>query len=149
MSGYGPPHRNRPGPRLSRRWSWPITIGGLLGLVVILILSLWGYDRWANTAPVVEYHPPPMPSPNGYDRAVAFLAQLPPEPGSQGPYNRWPAAPPSALRQALAPAEPALRAIRDTFRLQWRRPLPATFHTPADLAQFRGCARYFFAESFL
>jgi hypothetical protein len=129
--------------RRSRLWRWAVAITWFLALACLLIIGLWGYDRWANRLPTRQLALPPMPSPNGYERAVSLLAglsrdyvtaartpetsyrqvvsllaRLPPEEGYQAVYRHWPEAAPGALRRSLAPAEPRLRALRDTLRLE-------------------------------
>jgi hypothetical protein len=110
------------------RWALPILAVPALGGV--LLVALWGYDRWANTVP--PFRPPSVrfPSPNGYDRAAALTAKLPAEPWLELP--RWPQGSPKQLRDVLRPHRRTLDAIHDTFALEWRAPLPLSDLAPSQ-----------------
>jgi hypothetical protein len=125
-----------------------ILIMGLVSLCGLLVLGLWGYDRWANDVP--PFRPPAvtMPSPNGYDQAAALTAKLTAEPVTLLP--RWPDGPTSQPRAVLRPVLPTLDAIHRTFRLRWQAPLPCGMVAPhRKRVWLRGGGRYMAAASTL
>jgi hypothetical protein len=125
-----------------------ILITGLISLGGVLVLGLWGYDRWANDVPPFRRPTVAMPSPNGFDQAAALTAKLPPEPGAQ--LHRWPDGPSSQLRAVLRPILPTLDAIHLTFRLRWQAPLPLGMLAPRrKRVRLRPCGRYLAAASIL
>jgi hypothetical protein len=130
----------------ARHRGWIAPLLGVFGLVFVLAAGLWGYAYWANSVPPFRPKLPPMPSPNGYERAMVLAAQLvrPPQ------LTNWPNGSPAQLRHALRPVRPVLDQVRATFRLQWQVP-PAlgSANRFAELPSSRECARYFAAESLL
>jgi hypothetical protein len=135
-------------PRTNNRIAWGLLLTGLISVCGVLVLGLWGYDRWANDVP--PFRPPAvtMPSPNGYDQAAALTAKLTAEPVTLLP--RWPDGPTSQLRAVLRPVLPTLDAIHRTFRLRWQAPLPLGMVAPhRKRVVLRPCGRYMAAASTL
>jgi hypothetical protein len=130
--------------RVSPRRSWGIVVLGVFGVIITLMAALWGYAYWANSLPPFRPRLPPMPSPNGYERALALAARLPRPP--QG--TDWPYGAPTAIRPFMDAARPSLDQIRATFRLEWRAPpVLSSSYEFTDMAASRECARYFVVES--
>jgi hypothetical protein len=134
--------------RAESHGQWGLYLTGLVILGAVLVLGLWGYDRWANDVP--PFRPPAVtvPSPNGYDLAAVLTAKLPPEPVTLLP--RWPNGSPSQLHSVLRPVLPTLDALHLTFRLPWQVPLPLGALAPRRrLVVLRPCGRYLAAASIL
>jgi hypothetical protein len=135
-------------PKTDSHGRWGLFLTGLISVCGVLVLGLWGYDRWANDVPPFRPSAVTVPSPNGYDQAAALTARLPPEPGAR--LRRWPDGPSSQLRAVLRPVLPTLDAIHRTFRLRWQAPLPLGMLAPRrKRVWLRPCGRYLAAASTL
>jgi hypothetical protein len=133
----------------SSRSGWLIVLVAAIGIVSALALGIVGYWQYATSVPPFKPQLPPMPRPNGYERAAKAAerrssAKHPPYP------PRWPNGTQAELRAQLAPIRPILDEIREAFQLEWRAPPERALQPGAafpDYACFRECARCFMAET--
>jgi hypothetical protein len=130
---------------LSSRARFRVILSGLIALLTVLFLGGFGY--WSYVHVVPPFHPllPPLPTPNGYDRAAAIAAGLDVKyRGSK--LLPWPQKIPAERPEGLAELRPDMDAMRATFRLEWRlRPGP-NLHRIRLSPGFGHCARCFWAE---
>jgi hypothetical protein len=126
-----------------------IVVVAVIGIMCSLGLGFLGYWKYATSVPPFKPQLPPMPRPNGYERAAKAAerrsrAKHPPYP------PRWPNGTQAELRAQLAPIRPILDEIREAFQLEWRAPPERALYPGAafpDYACFRECARCFCAET--
>jgi hypothetical protein len=137
------------------RSGWLIVLLAAIGFVCALGLGVVGYWRYAASVPPFKPQLPPMPKPNGYERAAKAAGRL--SRAIHPPYPpHWPSGMPAELRAQLAPVRSILDEIRATFRLTWRAP-PVLRLGDEDSLQygvyppvvFWKCADCFVAESHL
>jgi hypothetical protein len=131
------------------RSGWLIVLLAAIGIACALGLGVVGYWNYATSVPPFTPQLPPLPKPNGYERAATAAARA--SRAKRPPYPpRWPNGTQAELRAQLAPVRPILDEIRSTFRLDWRAPPERGLQAGAafpDYASFRGRARDFTAET--
>jgi hypothetical protein len=136
--------------RQSLRSGWLITLAAGIGIVCALALGVVGYWKYATGVPPFTPQLPPLPKPNGYERAAKAAGRLWRAKGPRLP-ARWPNGTQAELHAQLAPLRPVLDEIRATFRLDWRAPpelgLAGIGSSIPNYAGFRECARCFAAET--
>jgi hypothetical protein len=133
----------------SSRNGWLAVVLAVIGIVGALGLGVVGYWRYVNSVPPFTPRLPPLPQPNGYERAVRAIIEL--SPVNRPPVSvRWPNGTPEELRAQLRALRPQLDAVRASFALEWRTNPPLSFSTPSyEFSSFREFARGFAAESIL
>jgi hypothetical protein len=120
-------------------------------IICSLGLGIVGYWRYATSVAPFMPQLPPMPKPNGFERAVKAARGLP---WAKYTARRsgWLKGTPMELRAQLTSIRPILDEVRATFRLEWRVPrvkdapgAESTFSEP--WWEFRACERSFDAET--
>jgi hypothetical protein len=143
--------RERGGRRVKGafRSGWLTLTVAVVAIPCVLCLGAFGYWWYVNSVPPFTPRLPPLPRPNGYDRA--WKAIVPLIPFSRQPVpDRWPDGTPAELRARLVTLRPLLDEVRASFALEWRTNPPLSFSVDfPEIAGFRECARGFAAESIL
>jgi hypothetical protein len=111
---------------------------------MVVLAVFGGYLFWANRLPPIEPDNRVFPNPNGYDAALAAVANMAPGPANFNAAQ----APLATLRPFLQKDRRALDEMRAALRLEYMNP-PVTnlSNTWPFLAQYREAARRFVGES--
>lgn len=124
----------------------------LLAPVAVLTVAAWGYWQYVTAVPALRLNLPPMPEPNGYERAIEALGRVgwadrPPMP------DTWPDGTTAQLEAQITSMRPVLDEVRAALALEWRHPPEVSLYQPAKTfpgyATFREGARLFAAEAIL
>jgi hypothetical protein len=136
--------------RRASRSGWLIVLVAAIATVCVLGLGIIGYWTYATSVPAFRPQLPPMPKPNGHERAAMAARRLSRAKRSVRP-PRWLNGTPMELRAQIAPIRPILDEIRATFQLEWRAPrvlgTSGAGSTVSHSGEFRVCAMCFVAES--
>src|SRR5437867_4259046 len=113
--------------KASRQHQPGLIIGGLLAMAVLLGVSAAAGWRYINDVPPFAPQLPPMPVPNGYDRAEKVLNSGSSLIGTWNPLARsrrtvppnWPHGTAEQLQAALVPERSKMNQVRAAMRLEW------------------------------
>jgi hypothetical protein len=120
---------------------------GCGGLLVILLMFVFGYLNWANALPPREGSTRTLPNPNGYDACIAAAAKLSTFPESSALARPW-RSDVNEVRKALQPRQQVLNELRQALRLPYLTPGAYDPNQPVGFfADYREAAREFSCEA--